>query len=302
MKRRTFLGLCLGASLAPWVAAQSAATYRLPPPVAAGFDEILAQPKAAGVMVFEYEGRPAITIIDFPTLSEQGRMFNRIVALIERVGAPRERVLSNEELANFIRAVGKTETTFAWGNDFLIGELVVFFNLADLGNVALNAEELALRDYLIERGFIVLRNGFYQARRSRAVILSIPRESSGGPGEPPVSSLARRTILTHELSHAEYYTNPLYAAYCRRFWHGVMTEQQRAAFRRFLAQESYNPDNEEMMINEMQAYLMYTPDPRAFNPRLVGLAEQEIETLRRRFLEGYPGAPLANQRASVFAR
>lgn len=302
MNRRSFLGFCLLAGASTLLSAQGLPAYRLPAPVAASYDEILAQPKNSGVAVFEYEGRPAITIIDFPTLAEQGRMFNRVVALIERVGAPRERVLGNDELANFIRAVGKTDTTFAWGNDFLIGELVVFFNLADLGNVPLNAEELALRDYLIERSFIVLRTGFYQARRSRAVILSIPRESSGGQGEPPVSSLARRTILTHEISHAEYYTNPLYAAYCRRFWNGVMTEQQRAAFRRFLAQESYNPDNEEMMINEMQAYLMYTPDPRAFNPRLVGLTEQEIETLRRRFLEGFPGAPLAAQRAAESGR
>jgi len=296
MKRRLFLWLCLLCCALPaW--ASEAAEYRLPAPIAASYDDILAQPQAVGVVVFEYDGRSAITIIDFPTLAEQGRMFNRVVALIERIGAPRDRVLSNEELAGFIRSTGKTDTTFAWGNNFLIGELVVFFNLADLGNVRLNAEELALRDYLLERGFIVLRNGFYQARRSRAVILSIPRESAGGHGEPAVSALARRTILTHEISHAEYYTNPLYAAYCRRFWNGVMTEPQRAAFRRFLAQESYNPDNEEMMINEMQAYLMYTPDPRAFNPHLVGMSEQEIAQLRRRFIEGFPGAPLAGRRS-----
>ena len=54
-----------------------------------------------------------------------------------------------------------------------------------------------------------------------------------------------------------------------------------------------NPDNEEMMINEAQAYLMYTPDKRAFNARMLGLREKEIESLRGQFLSGFPDAPMA---------
>ena len=140
-------------------------------------------------------------------------MFNRVVALIERIGAPRSRVLNNEELAQFIRSVGKSEATFAYGNDFLVSELVVFFNLADMGNIRLNAEEIALRRMLQDVRLIVERNGFYQAVKPQAVILSIPQEMAG-----QVSEMARKTILMHEISHAEYYTNPLYANYCRHFW------------------------------------------------------------------------------------
>jgi hypothetical protein len=199
--------------------------------------------------------------------------------------------LSNDELAQFIRSVGKTDTTFAYGNDFMVAELVVFFNLAELANIQLTAQEIALRQYLIDRRLMTYRMGFYQALMPKAVILSIPQESPGGPGIPPVTELARRTILTHEISHAEYYTNPLYAKYCRHFWRNVMTDDQRKAFRNFLAKSSYNPNNEEMMVNEGQAYLMYTPDPRAFNPKLVGIAEKDILSLRRRFREGFPDAP-----------
>ena len=75
-----------------------------------------------------------------------------------------------------------------------------------------------------------------------------------------------------------------------------MSEAQRSAFRKFLSSSSYSPDNEEMMINETQAYLLYTPDQRAFNPRMVGLREREIETLRSQFLAGFPDAPLAELR------
>ncbi|MDP2809901.1 MAG: hypothetical protein Q8O34_07095 [Rhodocyclaceae bacterium] len=265
--------------------------YALPAPVRGEYAAILGN-KTSGTMVFEYEGRKVIAIIDFPTLAEQGRMFNRVVALIERIGAPRGRVMSNEELAQFIRSVGKTEATLAYGNDFLVAELVVFYNLADLGGIRLNAEELALRQTLLDRRLMVMRNGFYQALIPQAVILSVPQVSAGGGG-PAVSELARRTILSHEISHAEYYTNPLYANFCRHFWRSVMTEGQRAAFRKFLSASSYDPNNEEMMINETQAYLMYTPDPRAFSPRLVGLGEKDISALRKRFREGFPDAPPA---------
>lgn len=275
--------------------AQEDGRYALPAGQAADFSTILGN-AAEKVSLFEYGKRSLVLIVDFPNLIEQGRMFNRVVALIERIGAPRARVMENSELAQFIRSVGKSESTFAYGNDFLVSELVVFFNLADMGGVKLNPEEIALRQMLLERRFMVERNGFFQAVRPHAVILSIPGETRGNGSGPQVSALARRTILMHEISHAEYYTNPLYANYCRQFWRNALSEEQRAAFRKFLSSSSYNPDNEEMMINETQAYLLYTPDPRAFNARLVGLREKEVDNLRARFFSGFPDAPLAELR------
>ena len=161
--------------------AQEATSYVLPPGQTADYANILNN-RSDQVTLFDYGGRSLIRIIDFPSLQEQGRMFNRVVALIERIGAPRSRVLSNDELAQFIRSVGKSELTFAYGNDFLVSELVVFFNLADMGNVRLNAEEIALRRMLLDSRLVVERNGFYQAVKPQAVILSIPQETSGGGG------------------------------------------------------------------------------------------------------------------------
>lgn len=287
--------LCLVAALllSPVVHAQDGSPYALPPSQAADYAAILNQ-RADQVTLFDYGPRTLIRIIDFPNLQEQGRMFNRVVALVERIGAPRSRVLNNDELAQFIRSVGKSEATFAYGNDFLVSELVVFFNLADMGGIHLNGEEIALRKMLIESRWMVERNGFFQALKPQAVILSIPQANDRS--SPPVSVQARTTILMHEISHAEYYTNPLYANYCRHFWRDVLNDGQRAAFRKFLSGSSYNPDNEEMMINETQAYLLYTPDPRAFNARLVGMKDKDIESLRVRFFAGFPDAPLAEMR------
>ena len=288
--------IAFGSFLSLEAGAGETAAYALPAGQTAGYSTILGN-RNDKVSLFEYGGRSLVLVVDFPNLPEQGRMFNRVVALIERIGAPRGRVMNNDELAQFIRSVGKNESTFAYGNDFLVSELVVFFNLADMGGIQLNAEENALRRMLLDYRLMVERTGFFQALKPQAVILSIPQETTdntGGGGQ--VTPLARKTILMHEISHAEYYTNPLYANYCRQFWRNTMTEDQRSAFRKFLSSSSYNPDNEEMMVNETQAYLLYTPDQRAFNARLVGLKEKEIESLRTKFLGGFPEAPLAELR------
>ncbi|MEI7614157.1 MAG: hypothetical protein WCK63_14755 [Betaproteobacteria bacterium] len=293
------LAFCLllfyGSALPFPAGADDSPDYALPPGQTSDYSTVLNN-QSERVSLFEYGGRSLILIVDFPDLVEQGKMFNRVVALIERIGAPRSRVMNNDELAQFIRSVGKSESTFAYGNDFLVSELVVFFNLADMGGIQLNAQEIALRRKLIDYRLIVERTGFYQAIKPQAVILSIPQETTGRSGGPQVSALARKTILMHEISHAEYYTNRLYANYCRHFWRNVMTESQRTAFRSFLSRSSYNPDNEEMMVNETQAYLLYTPDPRAFNARLVGLKDKELENLRTQFFSGFPEAPLAELR------
>jgi hypothetical protein len=265
------------------------AQNKLPAPRPSDFEGIL-NSKSDVTQVFSYHGQQPIFVFDFPTLSEQGRMFNRVGALVERMGVGRARVLDDKELARFIHSIGKNELTFAYGNDFLASELVVFFNLAEQGGTVLHPEERALRVFLFEQGLVRERFGFIQAVRPNAVILSLPQEKEGGT-EPQVSRLARLTILTHEISHAEYYTNPLFRNWCRIFWSEVLNERQRSSFRSFLSKSGYDAENEDLMINESQAYLLYTPDPRAFSARMVGMSEQELQELRRLFLKGFPDAP-----------
>lgn len=263
-------------------------------PSAAGNYQQILDARSETLRIFDYSGREPIFIFDFPSLAEQGRTFNRVVALIERIGLSRARVLNDAELADFIRATGKTEYTFAYGNDFLVSDLVAFFNLAEHNKIALNEGEQRLRSLLFERGLIREHFGFLQAVRPNAVILSIPQQRQSG-GEPPVDAAARRTILTHELAHAEYYTNSDYRAWCRKFWRETLTERQRESLRAFLARSGYDPGNEELMINEAQAYLSFTPDPRAFSAKQAGLSERELDSLRQAFQSGAPAWPLTRK-------
>lgn len=236
---------------------------------------------------------PDIYVFDFPSLAQQGAMFNRLVALVERTEAPRDRPLTDDELADLIRSLGRQPTTFAFGNDFRTSELVKFFNLAEFRNVPLNEDEVLLRDFLVANELIKLRFGFYQLSLPDRVILSIPQEqAAGGPDSVPISHATRTTILHHEMSHAEYYTNEAYADYCVRFWAEEMSETERKAMRDYLSAKNYDPNNEELMINEMQAYLFHTLDSNAFNPRNVALPPGAIERLRQRFWGGKPPSRL----------
>jgi hypothetical protein len=263
--------------------------YVLPSAVPGTYTSILNN-KTTQVMVFAYQGKDNITIIDFPTLAEQGQMFNRIIALLELGNVNSKKVLNDEELSKFIASIGKTRETLAYGNDFEVAKLVIFFNYARDSNIQLNAEEQALRQHLMNRRLIQLSNKFYRhTGPPGAVVLSIP-QITAETQVFSVTDLARSTILSHEMSHGEYSTNPAYRKFCKSFWNSVMTETQRAAFRKFLGANDYNTNDEDLMINETQAYLMYTPDPRAFSPEKVKLSVQVIGALRKKFLQGFPGA------------
>ena len=243
---------------------------------------------SAQLAIHGIAGNPAVFIFDFPTLEQQGRMFSRILALIERQGGERERVLTDAELDRLIKASGKGAATYAYGNDFRVGELVKFFNMASDDRIALNEDEGRLRDFLLASGAMARKFEFYNAVPPDRVVISIPQSARAAAGRVAVTPQLRTAILHHELSHGEFYSNDAYADYCRRFWAGVMSEGQRAAFRRFLTRKGYDPGNTELIINETQAYLIHTPSQAIFSPAKVGLTAREVETLVNGFWAGKP--------------
>ncbi len=236
--------------------------------------EILADsPEQAAV--YRFAPQPEVIVLQFPSLAEQGRMLNRVAALVEKAGFPHDRVVNDTELDAGIRASGATPDTFYYGHDYSAGALLRFFDLA-AGDVTLNAAEKQLQE-------LIARLGWRQSGKPGALI-SLVRQVSDADLDPA----ARATILRHEISHGFYFTDAGYTEFVRRFWNDIMTAHDRAQFTTFLSREGYDPALGDLIINETQAYLMYTPDPRFFNPREVGLADSRIEALRRRFLAEMP--------------
>ncbi|MBL8407795.1 MAG: hypothetical protein JNJ81_08335 [Candidatus Accumulibacter sp.] len=256
--------------------------------VQADFSQVF-DSRTGELTVWQMAENPSIYIFDFPGLTYQGRSFNRITQFTEQqTTEPYPKVLSNQELARYVEAARRTQADFAFGHDVLISELVQFFNFALRDKVELNPEEIVIREFLMEQGLVRFWRGFYQAMKPGVVVLAIPQTQDRKATEPMVSPGARYAILLHELAHGEYYANPHYAKYCQRFWYETMTENQRELFKRFLANFNYAVNNEELLINEMQAYLMFTPDPKSFSARKLGVSDAELQSLRETFRRGSP--------------
>ncbi len=223
-------------------------------------------------------------MLDFASLHEQGKMLNRVAAFVEKAGLPHDRVLTDDELDTAIRARGDTVETFYFGHDYAASALRRFFATADRERIELDPQEEKLRALLRQEGRL----------EPDFALISLPKVGS----DPRITALARTAILRHELSHGEFFSDPEYADYVHDFWQHEMTEDERAGVRAFLGSEEYDVQNEELMFNEMQAYLMFTRDPAFFTPEHAGLTQARLAELQARFLAGMPAGWLRNVLAS----
>jgi hypothetical protein len=230
------------------------------------------------VTLFRFAPAPRIVVAIFPTLHEQALALNRVAAFIERPGVPRNHVLGDAALRAAIGQGGIDFDTYYLGHDYRAGDLARFYATASADGVPLNATEQALKTRLAEAGL-------FQPGQPQALI-SLPPEGSNIL-DPP----ARAAILDHELSHGAYFTNQAYEDYVKHFWRNL-TAAERAAFRRFLGEQGYDTGNDDLMRNETQAYLVFTTDPRIFDPSRLALPE--ALKLREIFLRGLPTPWLRN--------
>lgn len=226
--------------------------------------------------VFRFAPNPLVLVLDFPSLRQQGLMLDRVAALVEKAGLPRDRVLTDTELDAAIRASGDTIETYYYGHDYRAADLARFFALANRDHVVLTLEEEELRGLVRQEGWL--------PGEAAGALISIPRAGA----DSFVNAEVRATILDHELSHGEYFTDPAYAAFTRHFWDTALSTEDRARFRTFLGRQGYDTGQEDLMMNEMQAYLMHTPDPHFFNARAIGISEDRLARLRGVFLADMP--------------
>jgi hypothetical protein len=237
---------------------------------------------ATDLTIFRFADNPRILVLDFASLREQGRMLNRVAALEEKSELPHDRVLADTELSAAIQAKGDTVETFYFGHDYSAAGLARFFVLADGQHLELDGQEERLRALLRQEGWLT--------PGTVAGLISLPAVGS----DPRITIGARAAILRHELAHGEFFSNPAYADYVRGFWRHELAGEERGAIRGFLGREGYDVREEELMLNEMQAYLMFTRDPLFFSPDLVQISPARLADLQARFLAGMPEGWLRN--------
>lgn len=236
--------------------------------------------------VARFQGNPALLVIEFPNLTEQGEAMNRIAALLEKAGAPRDRVLENGELRHFIEKVGDNAQTFFFGHDYEGPGLERFFRLADRQGVQLTPQERRLRQVLLDTGVLSAAKGGAGDRASLRALVSFTGVQADDPETPldeGVDARRRNAVLRHELSHGEFLTNTAYRERCWRFWRERLDERERRMLRRYLVGLGYDGRNEELLVNEIQALLFHTPDKRAFSAEALGVSDAHLEEMRRRF-------------------
>ena len=256
----------------------------------AGFAEIVGfvSPSLRVVRLAEND---RILVFDFPNLTSQGRALNRLAVLVEKPDAPRDRVLSDAELAAYLAGAGTSAETLYFGHDYRAADVARFFDLARAGGIALNPDEVAVRGALIGQRFMHLTDSVYRAIPPDQALVSVVQLQADDPATPADETVdpgLRATILRHELSHGIFFTDRAYREYCKRFWRQVLSRGERELFRKFLSSAGYDPANEPVMINEAQAFLMHTPDARAFSAAHLGVTEAALTNLRRRFAKDAP--------------
>jgi len=222
---------------------------------------------------YRFASEPSIMVVQFAALADQAGALNRVAALIEKAGFPRDRVLDDAELDRRIRAGGDDPARFYYGHDYRAADLLRFFAAARQAGVPLTPGERwldrAMQDWGWQPG-------------STGALITLVRES------PELDSAARATILRHELSHGLYFTSPAYAGYARAFWERTLTPPERTGFRGFLASERYDTAIDDLVVNEAQAYLMHTPNERFFRADAIGVTPARLAELRLLFLAGMP--------------
>jgi hypothetical protein len=253
--------------------------------------ELLAAPASPRPRWSRLKTNPAILVIEFPNLHEQGLAMNRLAAMFEKRAAQRERVLSSADLDELMRRSGDTVASFYQGHDYPAAKVARFFTLAEAQHVPLNAQEAQLRALLLDAGLMRRgEDGAYQALGEQAAVsfTGVQPDNPSTPANEMVDRVRREAVLHHELSHGEFFTNAAYRAHCIDFWRKVLNERERRMFRGYLKGLNYNPDDDTLMANETQALLMHTPDSRAFNAADLGISEAALSQLQIRFRAGEP--------------
>lgn len=220
----------------------------LEPPLAEGQDYLW----------YRWDLLPDVIIFDFRDYAVQDSYLKRLAFFVEKKG-----------FAGRLAPDGEIASLHGWNaHDYKTEDLARFYSLAARSGFPLNDKELRLRDFLVARGLLAKRGGEYAARNGS--IISITREAP---------AYLRHTFLTHESSHAIYFTDSAYRDYCASLWNS-MSREEKWYWTLYFGWMNYDVSSADLMANELQAYLVQQP------PKSAG--EYFRTTLPERVMEHHP--------------
>jgi len=212
-----------------------------------------------GWHAYRWDAFPRVYILHFDTYLLQGQMLNRMAAYNEKVGL-RGMVLSWRELETILRQRGYSMENVYGAHDYPTSDLARFFSALSSAGEPLNDAEGQLLDFLTAAGLLKW-DGQRWVHTGADSVLSFATRYLGRelPSSRVLGQPARRFEahgLYHEMRHGLYFTISSYADACYRYWYNVLSDDQRRAFRLILMLYDYDPQDEDLMINEWHAYLL----------------------------------------------
>ena len=188
---------------------------------------------------FQWTATPGILVLVTRDYALQDDYLKRLAFFVEKTGW-RGLLGTDAQLA------GK----HGWNaHDYQATDLARFFSQAAAQSFPLNPRELELLDRLVAEG-ILSPDGEKSWKAGSGALLGISHASA-----PPLRSF----LFTHEAFHGLYFVSAAFRAGSRSIWES-MSAATRQTVRSFLARSSYDPDDENLMINEFQAYVLQQPE------------------------------------------
>ncbi len=209
-----------------------------PPPIPADMGTILHYDTEAWRRsdweLFSWNLFPSMLVFDFRDYDIQAAFLKRLAFFVEKKGSTGQ-LLPNSVL----------DPLHGWNaHNYRAQDLAAFFQKARANDFDLNPEEELLRRILIDQGIIRKAGGEFVP--GEGGFLSLAQESS---------DRLRYMFVTHEGYHGLYFASSEY----RRAVHEVWTQlssPEKEFWRIFLDWKWYNVDDQYLLENEFQAYLM----------------------------------------------
>jgi hypothetical protein len=194
-----------------------------------------------GYIVFRWDAFPQVLIFDTASYAVQDRLFKRLAFFVEKRGF-RGRLAPDEEIAPL----------HGWNaHDYRAASLAAFFARAEETAFPLLPEERELRALLLDTGVIARRDG--KIIPGTGAVISISQESE---------DYLRRRFMAHEGFHGIFFIDEDFRDFSRRRWE-ALPEPARRFILSYFDFQTYDINDEELMINELMAYVLQEDESEA---------------------------------------
>lgn len=204
---------------------------------------------------FRMAERPETILVDFVNRRAMAMTLERISIFVETNN--RRAVPSSDEWNAEVAKMGLTPCSptvtscgVAEGHDLRMYDIAEFYNVCRTQQIPLSNEERIFEEQLIVADALRRDRSGHLAAPTPAVVVGMARDL-------PLKK--RLTVFVHEATHATFMLDAVMHRQVSGIWQNL-SDAERALIRRGFAKMAvYDPENTELIVTELQAYMMSFP-------------------------------------------